>query len=29
LWEVPVEADVLSQTSTETVEGKMEEEVED
>tara|TARA_B100000470_G_C19592676_1_gene302960 strand:- start:296 stop:559 length:264 start_codon:yes stop_codon:yes gene_type:complete len=29
LWEVPVEADVLSKTSTETVEGKVEEEVED
>ena len=29
LWEVPVEADVLSKASTETVEGKVEEEVED
>ena len=29
LWEVPVEADVLSQTSTQTVEGKGEEEAED
>jgi hypothetical protein len=29
LWEVPVEADILSQTSTQTVEGKVEEEVED